>query len=332
MGNIVPVFNKIPDSPQLNKDNWFQFHWKNKNSHRYLATLDDEKFNSLKNIYNAKAFWNEILQDEKLATSYAGWGSRNPNFFDTGINIQNGDIFSITWRGDHAYYSLIKFNTKENDTIELHLPGRQVLTTKCLWNDLVTDSSKGICRAMWYSNSHLKMKDPSDSNGFYIENSTPSRSLDLFGEEFRKGGIEKFALNVNANDQSKMKEDIGKNQQYGLVGQVTDVNLVKWYIDGKVQYDDDKTLSCTCPSSADQGDGCRNRYEDHHCINKGTFRAGQGQYSLNGTFSAGENFNNRSRLALMHYDGYTSNVVMYRGWYTDNMGGYELEIDLEWLS
>ena len=29
----------------------------------------------------------------------------------------------------------------------------------------------------------------------------------------------------------------------------------------------------------------------------------------------------------MHYDGYTTNISMFKGWYSDNMGGYELSID-----
>ena len=68
--NVVPIFNKISESTSPNQDDWFQFHWKNKKSHRYLSTLDDQTFANLKILNNAKNVWNGILQNERLATSY----------------------------------------------------------------------------------------------------------------------------------------------------------------------------------------------------------------------------------------------------------------------
>ena len=335
--NVVPIFNAISSSISTNQDDWFKFRWKNKNSHRYLSTLNDQKFNSFRSLPNAKNFWNEILHNESLATSYIGWGARNPSFFDTGIDLQDGDLLSIIWQGDYAHNDTFTLTTKKlkpsddkgfvTRTIRVDLPGRQVLTAQCLWDDRIVDKDKRQCTNVWYSNSHLKIKDPTDSNSIYVENSTPSQSLNLFGEEFRKGGIENFALTVDADDKSKMEKDTKKNQQYGLEGRVTDVNMEKQYIDGEVEYDDGKTLSCNCDSSADQDTGCKNRYDSYHCINKETFQAGQGQYSLSGVFSTDGEFNNRSRLALMHYDGYTTNITRHKGWYSDNMGGYELTID-----
>ena len=332
--NVEPIFNKSPESANTNVDDWFKFRWKNKKSHRHLSTLDDQTFESLKVLNNAKNFWNRILQDEKLATSYVGWGARNPNFFDTGINVQNGDILSIAWKGNYSYKRDINLITNNYSSSALNFPERQLLITKCLWDDFTNNSSKENCKTIWYYNSYLKIKEPTDSNGIYIQNSNtpPSRHLDLFGEDFRKGRIEKFGLTVDEDDKSKIEKDANTNQQYGLEGRVTDENLIKEHIVGRVEYGDGKVLSCKCESPEDQNEGCKNRYYDHHCINKQVFKAGQGMYSLSGKLSAGENFKNRSKLALMHYDGYTTNVSMFRGWYTDNTGGYELSIDLEWLS
>ncbi len=131
---ITPIFDNIDNN------NWFKLRWKNKYSHRFLATLSDGQFNSLKDRSAANIYWNNIvnnqftytktgniIDDQKaldalqaiygaqefwinisgdnyaLKNSRAGWGAKNPNFLDTGIYLRNTDNLTIIWEGDYTY-------------------------------------------------------------------------------------------------------------------------------------------------------------------------------------------------------------------------------------
>jgi type IV secretion system protein VirB6 len=57
---ITPIFDNIDNN------NWFKLRWKNKYSHRFLATLSDAQFNKLKDpTTTAPSYWNKtILTDQ----------------------------------------------------------------------------------------------------------------------------------------------------------------------------------------------------------------------------------------------------------------------------
>ncbi|WPX97250.1 hypothetical protein [Candidatus Bandiella euplotis] len=100
--SVTPIFSDMPNSNVVpaslcdtsksmdqwyKYDTWFTFDWKNKNSHRYLATLDDPTFNSLKQA--PQTYWYEtILSDAKLSASYVGWGQK----------IHSSSILALTFR------------------------------------------------------------------------------------------------------------------------------------------------------------------------------------------------------------------------------------------
>jgi type IV secretion system protein VirB6 len=321
--SVVPIFN---NTNMVNNNDWFQFNWKNKNSHRYLATLDDSTFSTLSTLAGAQAHWNKILADTTLSSLAAGWGARNPNFFDTGINLQNGDMISITWTGDYSYkgtgFSVIKSDKNGSSSLSIPYADRQQLVLQCLWNNNVSD--KSTCQTIWYNNSHLRMKDP-NSGG----------NLQLLGEEFRVGGVESFGvLSSNKEPKSKIAQDSGVSTLYSLGGQVTDLDLIQSYVPGIVTYTDIKgagvSVDCTCSESSqasasgggDSQNGCQNKFSNYNCISSSTFKAGQGQYTLGGTLQS-DQFKNRGKFELMHFDDDGGPP----DWYSDNTGGYSLEID-----
>ena len=320
--SVVPIFN---NTSVVNNNDWFQFNWKNKNSHRYLATLDVNTFSTLATLAGAQAHWNKILADTTLSSLAAGWGARNPNFFDTGINLQKGDMISITWTGDYSYkgtgFSVVKSDKNGSSSLNIPYPDRQQLALQCLWNNNVSD--KSACQTIWYNNSHLKMKDPGSGG-----------NLQLLGEEFRVGGVESFGvLSSNKDPKSKIAQDSGVNTLYSLGGQVTDLDLIQSYVPGSITYTDVKgagvSVDCSCDpnqtsvsSGGNSQNGCQNRFSNYNCINSSTFEAGKGQYTLGGTLQS-DQFKSRGKFELMHFDDDGGPP----DWYSDNTGGYSLEID-----
>jgi type IV secretory pathway VirB6-like protein len=360
---LSPIFNKIyTNADNMDADEWYSLRWKNKNSHRYLATLDEESFNKLKTINGAKDFWSRVLgsfyydpnEDPRelekkygskkywkkigknnytIATSAAGWGARNNSFFDTEFYIKNGDLLSIAWKGSYLYKTNFHVAGKVGGITytKAILSDRQGLMTQCLWDDNIDDISKDICKNIWYQNSHLQIKDPDDASDLYLPSHTKdsSKKIDLFGEEYRKGGVENFGLSLPSDpkdleNQSKIqREKVNtdddphiSNVMYGLAGKVNDIGLIKQYYSGDVTYDE-KTISCACmPENGGSEEGCVNQRKNYHCINRNTFQAGEGQYSLTGSFNMPDKFEKRSKFALLHY-----NADIY------NAGGYDLNID-----
>ncbi|WP_323732828.1 TrbL/VirB6 family protein [Candidatus Bandiella euplotis] len=173
--------------------------------------------------------------------------------------------------------------------------------TQCIWDDTIADESKSLCKEAWYKNSYLRIKN---SNGGEDH---------LYGEEFRVGGIDAFAINAGNEQKTKV------TQQYGLNGTVTDMNLYVTRYPGSITSSNNK-INCTCTEQ--DNPGCKN-YNDYHCINKEAFQAGKAHYGLNGVLTD-DRFSTRNRLELAHYDmGEGKNST----WYQDNTGGYQLEID-----
>ncbi|MFQ3307272.1 MAG: type IV secretion system protein VirB6, partial [Candidatus Midichloriaceae bacterium] len=336
---VVPIFNSTEGS---SLDSWFKFKWKNKNSHRYLSTLTDPDFDKLKTVAGAKAAWQNIINTEDTATKEQGWGARNPSYFDTGIYIKNKDILSISWKGDYSYMNEAGYRVNDASIAT----DRQGLITKCIWKNGVdsaqpTSSRQVSCKDLWYNNSHIKLMNPNGGNSGNVNSpgySVPS-SISILGEEYRKGGIDGFGLTVQASDLSKIQKESGiakskspPNIYLGLGGNVTDIDMEKINYSGEVTVGKNK-ISCIC--TAKDSSGCINvhgnqdgtNHGNYNCINTNAFKAGLGQYSLNGKFDAPD-FSQRKKLYLSHFDKQTSDISQYKGWYTDNTGGYDL--DLEW--
>ena len=377
---VDPLFYNIG-----NDDAWYKLNFKNRFSHRFLATISGQYFEEFKK--NPKNYWNgiilkdefqyvknnNILEDHKtlsgleeyygakqfwkkspnnnytLKNSIAGWGAKNPNYFDTGIHLKNGDILSIVWEGNFSssdklfYNKVIKrgdFNTNSPQIIKY--PNRQNVITDCIWDGRVQDKSS--CIKQWYENSNLIIQDPQSGSG---SSTTPSSDLILQGECFREHGLDNFALNYDKNKSSKankldnyscdlkkcIKDDvvkacIGKEGSYyesGLFGSVTDIGLEKRYIDGTVTlYNNDKVnCTCKCIKEGDSGcdkydtSGCADQYSNYNCINKGNFEAGEGKYVLQGTVD-NPKFVSRQKFNLKSYD---------KDGEGNNSGGYKLTID-----
>ncbi|MFK7761050.1 MAG: type IV secretion system protein [Candidatus Midichloriaceae bacterium] len=144
---IAPIFDNI------DKDNWYKMRWKNKYSHRFLATISDDIFKSLKKKSYAKRYWDNIISADKftytktgniaddqktledlekthgaqefwqnisgddytLKNSRAGWAARNPNFFDTGIYLKNKDKLTVMWDGNYTSNKKIEVSEDSED-------------------------------------------------------------------------------------------------------------------------------------------------------------------------------------------------------------------------
>ena len=159
---VDPLFYNIDG------DKWYQLNFKNRFSHRFLATISEESFQNFKEDpkkywddiimqdyfeydkgdnpsvehshlvereqkYGAKQFWKNISGNKyTLKNSIAGWGAKNPNYFNTGINLKNGDILSVIWEGNFSSNNILQFNESTiingksiNQTKSLSNPNRQ---------------------------------------------------------------------------------------------------------------------------------------------------------------------------------------------------------------
>jgi type IV secretion system protein VirB6 len=366
--DVTPIFDNIDNS------NWYKMRWKNKYSHRFLATISDDKFEELKNPVNAQKYWDEILNGKftytksgniskdlkvledleknygsnefwqqisgdsyTLKNSRAGWGAKNPNFFDTGIYLKNKDKLTVIWDGNYTSNQEIIVN---EDKAKISNPNREEIIRKCIWNSAIED--KKDCIDRWYQNSNLAIKSPSNDSQ---QPSVTSQDLILEGECFREGGVKNFALiapsdaatagdgyNYKCNTDASCKtgaphdkdnsQDNGKCK-FGLLGKVMDDGIYKKYLEGNVKLENGENLSCTCKeatppatTSAEDTAGCNDTYSNYRCIDKGTFEAGESKYILEGIFNDSR-FENRSELALRHF---------YNN-YQEDSGGYSMSID-----
>ena len=347
---VTPIFDNIDNA------NWYTMRWKNKYSHRFLATLSDESFNPLKtkqgaqdywektilngqftytkdgNIlknqenleklekqYGAKEFWNNISGDEyELKNSRAGWGAKNPNFFDTGIYLKNQDKLTVIWDGNYTSNQPIKVI---NYSATISNPNRQNIITECIWNPSIKDQKDCIDR--WYQNSNLAIKNPSGNSQ---QSSVTSQDLILNGECFREGGVKNFSLITQKGatipddgyrcNTSKCRPDSDDDSkcEFGLLGKIIDNGIYKKYLNGKVSLANGGSIDCTCTEK--DNSGCKDQYSNDQCIDKGTFEAGESKYVLQGIFKD-LRFENRSKLALRHF---------YNN-YSDDSGGYSISID-----
>jgi hypothetical protein len=371
--DVTPIFDNIDNS------NWYKMRWKNKYSHRFLATISDDKFNELKNPVNAKKYWEEIINGEftytksgnisedlkaledlekdrgskefwqqisgdsyTLKGSRAGWGAKNPNFFDTSIYLKNKDKLTVVWDGDYTYNQEITVSEDKGGNIKYPIrisnPNRQEIIKKCIWNSAVEDQKDCIDR--WYQNSNLVIKSPSNNAQ---QPSVTSQDLILEGECFRKGGVKNFALitpnktdtpddgykcktetpcKTDTPDDKADTPDDNSKCEFGLLGKVMDDGINRKYLEGNVKLENGKNLSCTCKEG--EGDdhvgqdtsGCTNTYSNYQCIDKETFEAGESKYILQGIFNDSR-FEKRSKLALRHF---------YNDYQKDS-GGYSISID-----
>ncbi len=354
---IAPIFDNIDNA------NWYKMRWKNKYSHRFLATLSDEYFNPLKtkqgaqkywektilngqftytkdgNIlknqenleklekqYGAKEFWNNISGDEyELKNSRAGWGAKNPNFFDTGIYLKNQDKLTVIWDGNYTSNQNIIVSEDRGENINypatISNPNRQNIITDCIWNSGIKDQKDCIDR--WYQNSNLAIKNPSGNSQ---QSSVTSQDLILNGECFREGGVKNFALITQKGatipddgygcNTSKCRPDSDDNSkcEFGLLGKIIDNGIYKKYLNGKVSLANGGSIDCTCTEK--DNSGCKDQYSNYQCIDTGTFEAGESKYVLQGIFKDSR-FENRSKLALRHFYNNDS----------DDSGGYSMSID-----
>ncbi len=229
---VEPLFYNIGED----KD-WYKLNFKNRFSHRFLATISEGKFKNFKdnpkgywdnNIiqsdftysksddiltdhellqdleksYGAKQFWKNISGDRyTLKNSIAGWGAKNPNYFHTGINLKNGDILSVIWEGNFSSSKILQFK-------ESSVNDKSINKTKSLLNpnrqNLITEciwnsrvQDKSSCIKQWYENSNLLIQDPQSNSG-----SSSSSDLVLKGECFRNCGLDNFVVNnsnINGN-------------------------------------------------------------------------------------------------------------------------------------
>jgi type IV secretion system protein VirB6 len=370
---ITPIFDNMDNTG----DNWYKMRWKNKYSHRFLATISDEKFNSLKTMSGAKDYWYNIILADKipytkngniavdqkaiedlekdygaqefwqktsgdeytLKNSRAGWGAKNPNFFDTGIYLKNKDKLTIMWDGNYTFNQEIKVNKVESNPVAPTTPttsvtinpNRQSIITDCIWDSSIKDQKDCIDR--WYQNGNLAIKNPSSNSQ---QPSVTSKDLILQGECFRKGGVKNFSL-INSSDATSSDAtaatvtttttttddgyvcNVGKctdilddnsKCEFGLSGSVIDNGVIKKYIIGK----NEDGVDCTC--TEEENSGCKNTYKGYGCIDKGTFKVGESKYVLQGIFNDSR-FKNRSKLALRHF---------YNNDKKDS-GGYSMSID-----
>ncbi len=344
--NVEPIFSNLDKnykncSSILDGSKWFNIPWKNRYSHKYLSSLSDEDWKKIQNPSSAKEFWENLMKNKDISTSYAGWGARNPNFFNTGIQLQNGDELSISWEGQYQYkigksinIQVIK-REKDKDKEKDEIYTKQCLINTdpnsllkdCLWRNNDTsgfcDSDcQKTCKEIWYNNSHLLVKN-SDSDSF-ISDSVP-KSVLLAGEEFRIGGVERFALTPNKDGKQNTSPEI-KKLSLGLSASIVNPDIKNQKLDqNNVQLFNAKSINCKCNQKEDQS-SCSNHNNSCYCIDKNNFTTGDFTYSLTGIVSS-DLFKDRKELSLSHYDGYSANAQNYQQWFSDNNGGYKLKIN-----
>ena len=229
---ITPIFDNIDNN------NWFKLRWKNKYSHRFLATLSDDNFKNLQDPTKVKDYWNttiltdqftytktgNIIDNQKaldalqakygaqefwknisgdnyaLKNSIAGWGAKNANFLDTGIYLKNTDNLTIIWEGDYT----------SNQDIQVIKVGNNASNSSYTIKNpnrqsIITDciwnptiTDPSKCIDRWYKNSNLAIKDPSNNSQ---PPSVTSQDSILEGECFRKGGVKNFSI-ISPNNAS----------------------------------------------------------------------------------------------------------------------------------
>ena len=195
---ITPIFDNIDNN------NWFKLRWKNKYSHRFLATLSDDNFKNLQDPTKVKDYWNttiltdqftytktgNIIDNQKaldalqakygaqefwknisgdnyaLKNSIAGWGAKNANFLNTGIYLKNTDNLTIIWEGDYT----------SNQDIQVIKVGNNASNSPYTIKNpnrqsIITDciwnptiTDPSKCIDRWYKNSNLAIKDPSNNS------------------------------------------------------------------------------------------------------------------------------------------------------------------------
>lgn len=229
---ITPIFDNIDNN------NWFKLRWKNKYSHRFLATLSDDNFKNLQDPTKVKDYWNKtiltdqftytktgnIIDNQKaldalqakygaqefwknisgdnyaLKNSIAGWGAKNANFLDTGIYLKNTDNLTIIWEGDYTFNQDIQVIKVENNA-----SNNAYTIMNPNRQSIITDciwnpniKDPSKCIDRWYKNSNLAIKDPSNNSQ---PPSVTSQDSILEGECFRKGGVKNFSI-ISPNNAS----------------------------------------------------------------------------------------------------------------------------------
>ena len=282
---LIPIF-----MPKYSNNKWNLMPWKNKMSLPCLADLSNDDWNLIQTQSGAKDYWNKLRQNTAKITEPCAWAGRNNYNTKTGIYIQNGDEFSISWYGN---FSHLPYNWPCNEhpcpQDAKYMSSRTGLIN-CMFYYNESSGRKQQCRNLWNRNSNILLND----------------GITLEGERYRQDNLDNIGL------PSTEMPSIDPDKQidpYKLRHFVYDDYGGKHGI--KVEFSD--APECKACTQDTNSDICKSR----------TCRiitdAGYGHYLAKGYIA--NSFSERKELTLRHYD-----VNSTYGVYYDNQGGYQVDI------
>ncbi|MFI4983579.1 MAG: type IV secretion system protein [Rickettsiales bacterium] len=232
------------------------------------------------------------------------WNSRNPQFTNTGIYIQDGDELSISWSGDFAWegsnaafpWSLL------GTTPIVNPPGTdRAFAFNFLMNPSNAAADIATATNWWRQNSGLQLLAPGDSNDPYGTNALPKT---IYGEDARVAPytIKNLGLQVTPPTPSATPA----YSIYGLAGSFQDLNIV---------YTTNTTSSsCNTPTKQAMNFNTCNSVSN----------PGLGSYTFTGALSGFSS--TKTPLAIRHWDVSTSDIATDIKYWSDNLGGYTVAI------
>lgn len=237
------------------------------------------------------------LTNKKLWQNYkdpsdqlCGWHARNPNYTNTGIYPKNGDELTISFTGKYAYgYNIDGQEWDNKKAFEI------------LSDTNADPADKTTAEIVWKDVSTIYVK-PADQT-----NNTGAAGLPIIGEEARKDVEDKSELESVGFTSSCNPDDATSYRPFGLYGCALDT-YVRYRVDSS---DED----CDTDEKAN--------YNALKC--KTTTDPGIPKYIFSGTLS--DYSGSHSELALKHFELPANNFATLENNHSDNVGGYEVEID-----